>query len=228
MKWAAVLCALGAPVAAQQIMGAEFTDPTTRYDHAILGDAVEWGDLRITTTDGQYRMPLPDTQVYEDLNPRLWDVTGDGQPEVVVVQTDIARGARLLVIGMRDGQPQPLPATPFIGRTYRWLAPLGAADFDGDGRIEVALVDRPHLARTLQFWRLDNGSMQLVAALDGVTNHRIGDDTIPGGVSCDGTAAILMSADWSRIVSVALDGGTAIPRDLGPNVDGALAAALAC
>jgi hypothetical protein len=46
-----------------------------------------------------------------------------------------------------------LAATPHIGSANRWLAPIGAADLDGDGRVEIAYVDRPHLARTLRIWR---------------------------------------------------------------------------
>ncbi|KQI67313.1 hypothetical protein AN189_16260 [Loktanella sp. 3ANDIMAR09] len=228
MKWAAVACMLAGPATAQQITAAQFDAPTTRYDHGVLGDAVEWGDLRIVTTDGAYLFTLPEHQVYEDLVPRLWDVTGDGLPEVVVVQADIARGARLLVFGLVDGVPQAITATPYIGQTRRWLAPVGAADFDGDGRIEVALVDRPHLARTLQFWRPAEGVMELVAALPGVTNHRIGDAEIPGGVACDGRTAVLLSGDWDRVIGVRFDGGVPVARDLGPNGPGAVAAALAC
>ena len=31
----------------QEIVGARFTEPTTRYAHGVLGDAVEWGALRL-------------------------------------------------------------------------------------------------------------------------------------------------------------------------------------
>jgi hypothetical protein len=61
--------------------------------------------------------------------------------------------------GWRSGasapmQPVPLASTPWIGQRFRWLAPVAAADLDGDGAMELAYVDRPHLARTLRVWRI--------------------------------------------------------------------------
>ena len=64
---------------------AELILPTDRYGHAVLGDALEWGGLRMTLADGrQERVTLPETRVFEDVEARLADVTGDGLPEVVV------------------------------------------------------------------------------------------------------------------------------------------------
>jgi len=83
-----------------EITGAEFAAPTSRYDHAILGDAIEWGALVFDLADGRrLRVTLPESRVFEDLAPRLQDLDGDGAPEVMVVETDLARGARLSVYG---------------------------------------------------------------------------------------------------------------------------------
>ena len=76
------------------------------------------------------------------------DIDGDGMAEVVVVETDISKGARLSEYS-KDGV---VATTPYIGQTHRWLAPIGFADFDGDGRIEIAYIDRPHLAKLLRLW----------------------------------------------------------------------------
>lgn len=137
------------------ITAANFIDPTSRYDHGILGDDIEWGGLQIDLTDGRrITFTLPQSRVFEDLAPRL-------------------------------------------------------ADIDGDGRIEIAYIDRPHLAKILRLWRWD-GSPHLshVADLSGVTNHKIGWDFIAGGVrDCGvGPEMIVSSADWSRTVSVTYDG----------------------
>ena len=41
-------CVINAlPASAQGIARASFGDPTTRYDHGVLGDAVEWGSLTL-------------------------------------------------------------------------------------------------------------------------------------------------------------------------------------
>ena len=109
-----------------------------------------------------------------------------------------------------------ITATPAIGQAFRWLAPLGAADLDGDGRVEIAYVDRPHLAKTLRIWRYDPTARTLneVAQAPGVSNHRIGWAHIPGGLRNCGTGPemILADADWQSILALRLTKGGQITR----------------
>lgn len=156
--------------------------------------------------------------VFEDLAPRLWDVTGDGTPEVVVVETDPRRGAQLAVYGLTGEGFGKTAATPHIGQPNRWLAPVAAADLDGDGRIEVAYVDRPHLARTLRIWRYGDGRLVEVARAEGLTNHRIGEAVIHGGLRRCGEAPELITAnaDWSRVMASRLTVNGIVTRDIGP------------
>lgn len=218
------------------IVWAAFSDATDRYDHGILGDAVEAGGLRAATaTLGPCDLAviLPATRVFEDIAPRLADLDGDGAAEIVVVETEIARGAMLAVYGLRGDRLVQLAATAPIGRTHRWLAPAGIGDLDGDGRVEIAYVDRPHRARILRVVRYDPAGPRLteVAAAEGHTNHRIGDPTILGGLrACGGTPEIVTaSPDWSRLLAARLEAGRLVARDLGPNRGArAVARALAC
>ena len=207
--------ALATPVASQDIAAAELSLPTDRYDHAVLGDALEWGGLDLTLTTGKrVRFTLPQTRVFEDITARLADLNGDGAPEVVVVETDITKGGSLAVYDASGKRA----ATPHIGQTHRWLAPAGIGDFDGDGRVEIAYVDRPHLARELVFVRLDDNRLTEIARLPGFTNHQIGDAEIWGGTrSCDGRdSLILASADWSRMLEITLTVDGPKITDLGP------------
>lgn len=231
--WAAVTwLALGTfGATAQTITDARFTGPTDRYAHGILGDAIEWGTLEIDVAgDGEtrtLRIDLPEDHVFEDVAPRLWDLTGDGSPEVVVVETDVYQGGALAVYGPTGK----LDETPHIGQRNRWLAPIGAADLDGDGVIEVAYIDRPHLARTLRVWRFEDGRLRHAAALGGLTNHRIGERDIAGGIrSCAGAPEmILATADWARLVAVTFDGEAFKATDIGPHQNRqSFAKALAC
>lgn len=218
------------------ILSARYVEPTTRYDHGILGDAIEWGALELVVDKCMgcagydvrtVLLRLPDTRVFEDVAPRLVDVDGDGTMEVVVVETDVNRGARLAVYhggGL-------WVATPYIGRSHRWLAPVGAADMDGDGLVEIAYVDRPHLARLLKVWRFEDGALTLVAEAPGLTNHKIGESDIGGGMrDCDGVVeAVTANADWSRVIGTRLVAGQLVSRDLGPHTGRAsLATALTC
>ncbi len=231
---AAVLALLAGPACAagpavecvEEITGANYALPTARYPHGALGDDEEWGAmvvqvrLKLPCRAGfsGYQATLPQELVFEDVSPRLWDMTGDGKPEVVVVESHAEKGARLAVWGIGETGLERLAGTPFIGTRNRWLAPVGAADLDGDGAVEVAYVDRPHLARVLRVWRWVEGELVEIASLSGVTNHRFGEPAISGGLRrCrGGPELVLADAAWRRMVGVRLENGALLARDLGP------------
>ena len=231
---AALVALLVAAPAAAEIVAARYEGPTTRYPHGVLGDAVEHDTLAVTLADGTRQAARRDAPlVFEDTAPRLADLDGDGAAEVIVVEAHEEEGARLAVWGLREGRLAPLAATPFIGTRFRWLAPAGAGDLDGDGRAEIAYVDRPHLARILRVWRYlpDGPRLAPVAALEGVTNHRIGETDIAGGLrDCgQGPEIVVADAGWRRLLAVTLSEGRLAARDIGPHAGRAsFAAALAC
>lgn len=213
--------------AADTITAARFTEPTTRYAHGVLGDKVEYGALEITTPETTLTVRLPSDRVFEDLAPRLVDVNSDGSPEILAVETQTHTGAQLSIY---NATGQKIAATPHIGTRFRWLAPIGAADLDRDGHVEIAYIDRPHLAKILRIWRFKDGQITEIAALPGLTNHRLGEDFISGGLrECgDDFALILADSSWSRIVSVTYDAGWQT-LDLGPLQDpNNLTSALKC
>jgi hypothetical protein len=218
------------------ILWAAFSDATTRYDHGILGDALEAGGLRAATaTRGPCELAviLPESRVFEDVAPRLADLDGDGAAEIVVVETDVDKGASVAVYGLRRGRLVRLAATPPIGQTHRWLAPAAIGDLDGDGRVEIAYVDRPHLARILRVVRYvpEGPRLTPIAEAPGHTNHRIGDREILGGLrTCAGAPEIVTATpDWSRLQATSLVSGRLVTRDIGRNRGPrAVARALAC
>lgn len=222
-----VVAVMATTACAETIVSATYIAPTDRYAHGILGDAIEWGALQITTDAGTRIFTLPQERVFEDVAPRLVDLDNDGRPEVVVVETLASEGAQLAVYGATGK----IAATPHIGRTNRWLAPVGAADLDGDGLIEIAYIDRPHLAKTLRVWRFEDGTLTAVADLAGLTNHRIAEADIGGGIrDCgDGPEMITANADWTQVMATTLSDGVLATREIGQHVDRrSFAAALAC
>jgi hypothetical protein len=155
--------------------------------------------------------------VFEDIAPRVVDADGDGAADVVVVQSDPDLGAQLAVYSLRRGALVKAAATPHIGQRFRWLAPVGVADLNGDGVTDIAFVDRPHLAKTLRVWSWAPGGLTLIASLPGVTNHRIGDEVIWGGLrDCGaGPEMIMADAGFTEVVAVRLDGAELAARPLG-------------
>lgn len=64
------------------------------------------------------------------------DQDQDGRDEAIVVQSYLDEGAALAVFAMgRDGVTF-ISEVPAIGRANRWLNPVGAGDFDGDGVVD--------------------------------------------------------------------------------------------
>lgn len=214
-----------AGAAAAQDWSARFADPTTRYAHGVLGDDEEWGTL-VLSGSREIRFTLPRELVFEDLSPRRIELDGDPAPEWMVVESHQDKGARL-ALWDENGR---ITATPFIGTRNRWLAPVGVADLDGDGRVELAYIDRPHLAKTLRVWRYDGGALREVASAKGFSNHRIGWDYIIGGIRrCAGSPPemIVARGDWSGLVAVRFDGQLS-QRDLGRYDAQAAEQALSC
>ncbi|GGL69998.1 FG-GAP repeat domain-containing protein [Wenxinia marina] len=211
-----------------------FDDPVTRYDHFVLGRQTEpsslWVDLPGNHGLCGTQAALDESHVFEDVAPRLGDLDGDGTNEVIVVRSHVDRGAQIAVYGHDGTDLRLLATTPYIGQAHRWLAPVGATDLDGDGAVEIAYVDRPHLARVLRVWRWTDGALTEVAAVSGVTNHRIGEPAITGGVrDCGaGPEMIVASADWSRLLALTFDGAAVAARDLGPFSAAAVTTAMTC
>jgi hypothetical protein len=238
------LCALALALALGGAAQADGTAPlqdawfearTDIYPHRVLGDLAEAFVLAARDARGrEFRVDLrnaPGVSVFEDVAPRVVDADGDGAPDIVVVESDTTLGAQLAVYSLRRGALVKAAATPPIGRRFRWLAPVAVADLNGDGITDLAYVETPHLAKRLRVWTWAPGGLTALARLDGLTNHRIGEEDIAGGLrDCgQGPEMILATADWSRLMAVTLSGDRLQTRDIGPHQDRAdFTAALAC
>lgn len=215
---AAALWALAAPAAAETITSARYDEPTDRYPHAVLGDALEWGALVATLPDGsELRFRLPDASVFEDIAPRLADIDGDGEMEAWVIRANATDGASLEAYEVQNGALARKYAGPAIGRGFRWLNPVGVADFDGDGQNEAAYIETPHIGGILTFLELWNGALEISARGQTYSTHKIGSKRLDlaavADIDGDGAADIVLPNQvHDRLLVASLIGGKVIER----------------
>jgi FG-GAP-like repeat len=170
----------------RNIARAWLAEPTRRYDHGVLGDAIEAARLVIEASNGtRSDIRLGPDAVFEDIEPRIADLDGDGRDEVVVVKSYLKSGSALAVVGERNGRLRILAETPPIGRSHRWLNPAGIADFDGDGRPDIALVKMPHAVGRLELWSWQDDRLKKSAELADVSNHVIGSRVLKMSTAAD-------------------------------------------
>lgn len=207
------------------VAAAWLVGPTERYDHGVLGDAIEAAGLHVRLRDGReldYRLP-PDS-VFEALRPWVADLDGDGRDEIIVVRSYLDAGAALAVFTVEDGRIVPRAQTDPIGRPYRWLNPAGVGDFDGAGGLEIAYVETPHIGGILHILSLEGGRLRREGRLHGFSNHAMGSRAL--GLSAvldlDGDGAeelLLPAADRRKLRIISFAGGRF--RELGTVTHGA-------
>lgn len=194
-------------IGARNIRSAWLASPTRRYDHGILGDAVEAGSMvAIDERRKRLVLELGADSVFEDRKVRLADMDGDGKDEMISVRSYLDRGASISIVKQSGHGLEIKAETPPIGRSHRWLNPAGIADFDGDGRLEIAIVVTPHIGGTLEFWEYRDGKMVREMQLRGFSNHVIGSRV--QGMSAvadfdgDGIMDLAVPADGQRMIRI--------------------------
>ena len=172
-------------------------EPTTRYDHGVLGDGIEAAAIIMVDTKPEpevvLNLPISEPAVVEGIAPLWADLNGDGEREIIVTQSDIEQGAQIVVYDQTGNQ---LATGPAIGRSYRWRHQIAVAPFGPGGEIELVDVLTPHIGGVVEFYRLEGDQLRIVAQVPGFTSHRIGtpnlDMALAGDVDGDGTVEVLL------------------------------------
>lgn len=193
MRWAGILavtltlCSAGtaqerlpdggvATAAGTGAVKAWYGQPTTRYVHGVLGDAIEGGALLVIDAAGlEHELELPDHLVFEDITPRLADLDGDRSNEIVTIRTDINAGAAVAVYGLVNGRLTERAASAPIGLPQRWLSIAAIADFTDAPGLEIAIVKTPHIGGVLEILSLTDDRLErLRPPVQGFSTHFIG------------------------------------------------------
>jgi hypothetical protein len=175
-----------------------YEQPTKRYNHGVLGDAIEGGSLVVLDNAGRkYELVLPDAFVFEDITPRIADLDGDGQNEVITIRTKLTAGAAIAVYQLQGDKLVEKASTPPLGTPHRWLSIAGIADFLGEGHREIAVVKTPHIGGVLEVLSLQaNKLVRLYPPQLGYSTHFIGAPFVSlaavGDVSGDGAAKLVL------------------------------------
>lgn len=157
------------------IARAWLTAPSRRLSHGVLGDAIEATAISVLDRNGiEYRFDLPEDSAFEDLLPRVHDLDGDGLDEILLVRSRQQTGSALMVLSIRQGRLVPVAeSAPLLARE-QWINPVGVADVDGDGRLEIIAVHSPHANGVLMEYHLKGDRLVPEHGIAGVTNHIAG------------------------------------------------------
>jgi len=191
---------------------------TDRYRHRALGDAVEGSSLVVVDPSSE-RISVVATldapAVFEGLYPLVADLDGDGDREIVTTVATAADGARIRIYAP-DGTD--LATGPVYGPG--WRHQLCAAPFAPDGATELAAVRKPHVDRTLEYYRLDGGDLTIRATREGHATHTFGsrnvDGALGGDVDGDGRPELLVPTTDRTVLSAVrrVAGGTELVGSL--------------
>lgn len=158
---------------------AQYTMPTERYRHGIMGDRVEGGQLVVIVDNEIYELTLPEEYVFEDIRPRIYDVDNDGQLEFICIRSHRDRGAGIVIYKIVDEQLIEYATIAEIDKANRWLNIVAIDNLDDDETIEIVWIQTPHIGGILKVAKIMPGQLAVldpnpIAIGAGYSNHTIG------------------------------------------------------
>ena len=166
-----------------------YSQATNRYNHAVIGDALEgnaltvlqWNDdtqqvefFRETTLVVDDNNDDDDT-VFEGLGPMWADVDGDGHDDLITTVSNSQVGARLRIYRFSDSTSaaaakeddndttsvlEILAQAPAIGLGGRWLHQLAVGPLGPNGEQEIVEIRTPHIGGIVRYYRYQPSESQ--------------------------------------------------------------------
>jgi len=193
------------------------SDPTYNYAHAVLGDAIEAASITLIDPKNstfQIRKIIPETgDVIEGISPIWVDMDLDGTREIIVTQSNHVDGARIVVY-REDGSI--LAESAPIGKGFRWMHQIAAAQFVDGGPLELAILRTPHIGGEIEIMGLVQDRLEVQASLSGYSTHKLGsrnlDAALVADFNGDGIIEIIVPGqEQSTLTGIQYTAGVLIP-----------------
>ena len=193
------------------------SDPTYNYANAVLGDAIEAASITLIDPKNstfQIRKIIPETgDVIEGISPIWVDMDLDGTREIIVTQSNHVDGARILVY-REDGSI--LTESAPIGKGFRWMHQIAAAQFVDGGPLELAILRTPHIGGEIEIMGLVQDRLEVQVSLSGYSTHKLGsrnlDAALVADFNGDGIIEIIVPGqEQSTLTGIQYTAGVLIP-----------------
>lgn len=157
---------------------AQFSSPTDKYNHGILGDKIEGQQLVVAANDQVIEFELDEDYVFEDIRPRLYDVDGDGDLEIITIRSHIDLGGGIMIYDITDEAIVEYGHVTEIGTRHRWLNIVAIDDLDDDGIVELVWIQTPHIGGILKLAKITRGIITPISEKSQYSNHAIGETNL--------------------------------------------------
>lgn len=157
---------------------AQFASPTDKYNHGILGDKIEGQQLVVAANDQVLEFVLDEEYVFEDIRPRLYDVDGDGDFEIITIRSHVDLGGGIMIYDITDEAIVEFGHVEEIGTRHRWLNIVAIDDLDNDSVIELVWIQTPHIGGILKLAKITRGEITPISEKSQYSNHAIGETNL--------------------------------------------------
>ena len=201
------------------IARAWYSEPTSRYRHGALGDTIEGGALTARLAGGRTTvLKLPESEVFEDIAPRIVDLDGDGKCEIITILSSLGAGGSIVVFGLEGTKLVRKATGARQNRPHRWLNIAGIARYAAShGSPQIAYVATPHIGGTLGLLRYSGGRLTLLGSASGFSNHAFGSQELrlaaSADVDGDGRLELALPSTDRRALRI-MDFGGGNPREI--------------